>query len=288
MDDPSCGVPRNAAIELRFDRFLLPATAARQSIRVYSGDPAGQVLLLPSYDVVERVLTFRVGGGARLLPGLLYRVELLQPELDPGGFGLRAFDGAGLEEGPVPLEWSFFTAREAPEPRPEPQPSSSCADALEVFRASGCVNCHGESAGAMGLSLQSGEALRRTAIRRVAHQADVGVVAGEPQVNPTRLGVGMPVLDPGSPATSYLLYKLLRNPRNFGAGPAACESAYAVGLPAGECLAPDEEERQRLEDWFVKLDPMPPGPGGALAGGLADLRTLQGFVLGGARTADCP
>jgi hypothetical protein len=260
----------------------------RQSIRVYSGQRSSQILLLPRYDVVERVLSYRVGGNAWLEPGLLYQVELLMPEEEPDGLGLRAFDGAALAEGEVPLEWSFFTARAAPEPLPEAEPPASCQDALAVFQGSGCVGCHAEPAGAMGLSLGSGEALRRTAIGRVAHQADTGTVAGEPQVDPSRFGVGMPVLDPGSPATSYLLYKLLRNRRNFGEEDAACETAYSVPLPAGGCPAPTVEESRRLESWFVKLDPMPPPGSGGVAGGLSGLRTLQSFLLAGASTAPCP
>ena len=32
-----CGVPTNATLAFRFDRFLNPATANRQALRVYSG-----------------------------------------------------------------------------------------------------------------------------------------------------------------------------------------------------------------------------------------------------------
>jgi len=273
-------------IELRLDRYLLPASAVRQGIRLYSGDPANQVLLLPHYDAVERVLSFRIGGGGRLLPSVLYSVELLQPDEDPEGHGLRAFDGAGLEEGPVPLEWSFFTARAAPGEKTDTPRRAGCEAALQVLAASGCGVCHGAERSAMGLSLHSASALR-SAVRRVAHQTDTGATSGKPQVNPARFGVGMPLLDPGSPGTSYLLYKLFRNANNFRNLSGACESSHAAPVPEGDCLAPPPEEQSRLEEWFVKLDPMPPEPD-SLARGIEDLRTLQQFIVDGAQTTDCP
>ena len=44
-----CGVPRDATLQIRFDRYLLPETAVRQSIRVYTGDPDLGVFLQPEY-----------------------------------------------------------------------------------------------------------------------------------------------------------------------------------------------------------------------------------------------
>lgn len=62
---PDCGVPVDAPIELRFDRFLRPDTAVRQSIRVCPGPTSNDcVLLRPFYDVVERVVSLRLAPGS--------------------------------------------------------------------------------------------------------------------------------------------------------------------------------------------------------------------------------
>jgi hypothetical protein len=128
--------------------------------------------------------------------------------------------------------------------------------------------------------------MSRTAVLRVAHEADTSNLAGRPLVDPPRFGMGMPVIAPGDPPTSYLLYKLLINPANFFDASGTCTSRYSVS--GGEpCFLSSSAERHRLQDWFVRLDPMPP-EGDALAGGVADLRTLQEFVHLGAETSGCP
>jgi hypothetical protein len=137
----------------------------------------------------------------------------------------------------------------------------------------------------MGLRLDTAEGLRETAVRRVAQQTDTGPYPGRTLIDPPRFGVGMALIDPGSPATSYLLYKLLRNPDNYGGEGVPCATKYAVALPQGTC-APSPGELTLLGEWFVRLDPMPP-LGEALAGGIDDLRLLQRFVSAGADTRRC-
>ena len=57
---PDCAVPTNAAIELRFDRFLLPGSGLNAGLSVYSGNPpANGVPLIPEYDLIERVMVYR-------------------------------------------------------------------------------------------------------------------------------------------------------------------------------------------------------------------------------------
>jgi hypothetical protein len=273
-------------IEVRFDRYLLPKTAVRQSILVYSGDRGNSVLLEPTYDVLERVVTYRPGFGARLTPGIVYEVALTLPDEDPNGYGFRAFDGAPLVRGDVPLHFSFRTARSAP-PAPADAPLPGCADALAVLSATGCgsLGCHtSDGHGPMGLALDSASALRDTAIRRVAHETDSGPYTGRPLVDPPRFGLDMSIIDPGSSETSYLVYKLLVNPENFGG---RCETRHAVELPPGTCPLASDAERARLHDAFVALDPMPPG-GAGIAQRLDGLRTLLGFIDAGATTAGCP
>ena len=239
-------------------------------------------LLEPSYDVVERVVTFRLPAGDALEPGLLYQLEIGTPTPSEAS-GFRAFDGAPLEAADVALDLSFLTAREAPAPETAVA-LATCAEAMAVLDGGGCAGCHSSAADApLGLHLDTARALRETAVGRVARETDVGPVAGRPLVAPPRFGVGMPRIDPGNPGTSYLLYKLLRNPGSFR----DCTSLHRAAMPVRGCAGPSPAELDRLRDWSVPLDPMPPGSA-SLPGGLADLQLLQSFILGGADTSACP
>lgn len=289
-----CGVPLDAALELRFDRYLRPATAVRQSLRVAAG--AGEpVFLEPEYDVIERVVTFRLEPGVRWQPGILYTVELVVADEDPRGFGFRAFDGAALEDGPVPLRFSFRTALQS-DPAPSPrEPPPRCTQVLESLQRGGCVGCHAGGVacpdGACSpaeLDLSSAAGLRRTALFRTARQTEVGPTAGEPLIDPARFGVGMPLLS-DSAATSYLVYKLLISPDNFRTRAGTCVSAHRVPLPDGACLY-DADEAQRLRESFVLGEPMPPQPSAAAHArwSLEDSRQLQSWLRAGASLADCP
>ena len=284
---PECGVPRNTPIEIRFDRFLLPKSAVRQSIRLYTGARTSIVTLQPFYDTVERVVAYRVATGGALLGGVLYHVELVSPEDEDNtsGFGFRAFDGAPLSnEGSAPLKWSFLTARAAPVPV-QPDAAPNCFEVWSALGQSGCAkgDCHFGDSAPMSLRLDSRASLLETAIGHVAHEADTGPIAGRPLVDPPRFGTGMPVIDPGNPGTSYLLYKLLIGRENFGDD---CATKYAVPTPNGGCPIPDPAEQQRLRDWFVRLEPMPYGS--KLVGGFNTLDLLQRYILAGAETDTCP
>ena len=43
-DADGCGVPTDTAVTLRFDRFLLPESAVRQSVAIYTGVPSNPAL----------------------------------------------------------------------------------------------------------------------------------------------------------------------------------------------------------------------------------------------------
>ncbi len=283
-DAPECGVPTNTAITLRFDRYLRPASAARQSIRLYTGDPGnGAGLLRPEYDMVERVVVYRLTSA--LEPGTLYTVELVSPS-ESSSFGFEAFDGAVLEEGAAPLKFNFFTRRSSEPVEQVPlEDIPSCERVVELLREAGCARggCHGGAAPSMGLRLDSPESLVETAINRVAHETDLGAQVGVPLRNPARFGVQMPVLDPGEPANSYLMYKLIRGERSHWVNvdePGACDTRYPVALP-GTCVPPPASELARLREWFVRGVPMPP-PSEQVAPILRpQLRELQRFIAGG-------
>ncbi|HYO96361.1 MAG TPA: Ig-like domain-containing protein [Polyangiaceae bacterium] len=262
-DDLACGVPLDAEIRIQFNRPLLPASAVRQSIRIYTGTPAnGAPFLTPTYDVLTRQLRFRLNG--RLQSKALYRAELLVAG-SPAEPGLRAFDGALLREGPAPLSWSFMTSGQlapVPEPAPPALPEPTCDDIsalLSTNCASGC--CHGADEPPFGLRLDGKEGLLGTAINHVARETETGNAVGVTYVNPARFGVGMPIIAPGAPANSYLIYKLLLKPENFGPCVAeACGPFQALADDAG-CLPLDEAESTRLREWFVQGEPMPLGWG---------------------------
>lgn len=281
VDSPAdCGVPRDASLELRFDRYLDPSTAIRQAVQVYTGDPELSVFFQPEYDVVERVLVFKLLPGARLAPGARYTVEIVRAAA-PDDYGLRAFDGAPVGEGDAPLVFDFRTRRlDLPE-RVEPSEPATCADALAAFQTGGCaaVTCHGSPTPPMGLNLSSREGLLTTAINRVAHQAETGSKAGAPLEDPPRVGTQMPIIDPGRPANSYLLYKLVRKDRNFDATQLGCSTVHRVAQ-AGTCPKPSQGESARLREWFVRGEPMP-----LSAERQIDPRPLQSWIRSGAA---CP
>jgi hypothetical protein len=307
---PDCGVPTNATITLRFDRYLDPATVNRQAIRVFTGGPGSGVGLPPfdvRYDPVERVVEFQMPSGDAYVSHALYRLQLVVPD-EPGAAGIRAFDGAPLAEGDVPLRVSFFTAQGPGEVRT--RTALSCDEVLEHVlgdpAAGGCssAECHrgvGSSLGAApeGLWLDSRANLRQSAIGRVAHETEFGDSAGVTTQKSPRFGVQMPIIDPKNPGNSYLLYKLLRQPKNFEPCPEdasselcnglddPCVSDYPVlPLAEGECLEPSAEESARLREWFVRGDPMPLQRGLPRSVRVSGLRAISDFIAAGADCSD--
>lgn len=282
-----CGVPVDVQLEFRFDRYLRPNTATRQSVRLYAADTP--VFLEPEYDPVERVVIYRQSPGTELVPGIVYTVELPKPDVDETGFGFRAYDGAGLRDGNVPLTFRFRTSA-ARQGRPTPE-MPSCEQVLELFGSAraGCArsDCHGTAdTSGRALDLSTAEGLLRTAIGRTAHETETGTTSGEVAVNPDRFGVAMPVIARRSAGASYLLYKLLRQPENFRtADGQTCVSRHTVELPPGDCLF-SEPESERLADAFVVGAAMPP-PGEPHAVTLEDLERLRRWINQGASMDGC-
>jgi hypothetical protein len=135
----------------------------------------------------------------------------------------------------------------------------------------------------MGLDLGSRDGLVASALGSVAHETDYESHSGVTLDNPSRFGVGMPILDPGRPDNSYLLYKVLIHPTAYGPDPCG-PSRHLVALQ-DQCLTPSLEASERLRDWFVRGEPMPPN--GQLGLSLEDLRQLERWIAGGARIEDC-
>ncbi len=305
--DEACGVPINASLTLRFDRYLNPATVNRQAIRVFTGDP-GESPAIPFdvvYDPIERVVQYRMPSGYSFVPQALYQIELVVPE-SADDFGVRAFDGAPLGPGDAPLSTSFFTSAVSETPPVDVAPS--CDEIVEQVlkndQLGNCASseCHRSNANKLGaapeaLWLDGRANLRVTAINRVAHETELGDAAGVPLKNSPRFGVQMPLIAPGNPGNSYLLYKLLRKPENFepcqNSGAATvcatpadpCFSLYPqLPLAEDECLQPSVDESVRLREWFVRGEAMPFPRGAARSVSLQGLRAIAAFIAAG---ADC-
>jgi hypothetical protein len=308
-------VPVDTPLELRFDRFLLPSTAVRQSIVYYTGRARTPALLdprlpelTPSYDPLERVVRFTLPEGATLSPNTLYTVEFpvagvaAAPPRDVAvlDWGFRAFDGAPLDEQGI-LRISFRTGEHRTATAAPPVPT--CNEIVSLFRceglgcptgSQGCASCHfGRTRAPLGLRLTDRDALVDTAIGHVAHQTETGGTTGVPLELGERFGSGMPVIDPLRPENSYAFYKLLIGPSVYEPSPGEpddCEgaSAYSVAEPPSTggvgCLVPSPDELERLRSWFVLGEAMPP-PGEEPFFRRAEARKLAAFIRAG---ASCP
>ena len=124
----------------------------------------------------------------------------------------------------------------------------------------------------MGLSFETTEDLRRTAIDRVARQTETGDQVGVPLEDPSRFGVAMPIIDPAHSQNSYLVYKLLLAPENLAPCTSGC-GEFASLPRAADCSTPPVDERRRMSEWFIQGTPMPPPRESAL--GAAELPPLH-------------
>ena len=251
---PDCAVPLNAPIELRFDRFLLPGPGLALGLRLYTGDPkTSSVALSASYDVLERVV--RLQPAAALAPNALYTAEVV-PSEDPTK-GFWAFDRAPFEAGAVPFRFSFITGMAPEAVLPVPPSTDTCVTIAPAF-ASCSGTCHTQAAPPMGLDLSSQWGFYYTAIARAAHESETGDNALHVLSTPERFGVEMPIVAPHSPATSYLLYKLMAKADNFAlAADEPCNSGYHPPVSDGACQSPSAAEQSRLREWFLRGEAMP-------------------------------
>jgi Big-like domain-containing protein len=279
---PDCAVPTDVEIQLRFDRFLLPGVGLSSGLRLFTGDPkANSVSLSPEYNLIERVVVFHLA--APLQPNTLYTAEVVAGKDSSKGFW--AFDHAPLEEGAVPLSFSFTTGGGPAAPAtPAPVTTDNCTTITEGPRPAGMVTlpagamnvcgstCHTNPPDhaitdptawttgypPMALSLTDW-GLAHTAINRVAHETETGNSARDPGLQSSpRFGVQMNVVDPGFPENSYLMYKLLRKPENYAlAANEPCPVDFHPPVSDGACAPPDDAELARLREWFVLGDPMP-------------------------------
>ena len=270
----------------------------RQSLLVTPGrfdpqtgeTPAGSFFFLPVWDPYERTATFHLRPRDRWIPDTLHTAVVLPPA-DPSDItGIRAFDGAPLEQRVI---FSFTPSASLSDPDVDDAgPRVDWCDdvagvaALPAARKAfaPCAGCHGPSDPAAGLDLSSPEAIRRTALRVLAAEVVPLEHAGVTAETPTDFGQGMARIDPGNPGNSYLVYKLLINRENYPqpGDPEASDPYWERGM--GPLQAPSNDELGRLRDAFVWMEPMP------LGGGLSVslMRSLVTWIAQGAEVRDCP
>ncbi len=198
-------------IELSFDRFLDPLTVTRQSVALRDEFNQAPVNPTVSYDPVRRVVVLANPSTSKpwLVAGQPYKLVIPAPAA-PDDLSLRAIDGAGLAKTVV---IGFFAAP-ARGVAPEPQ-VSFCRDVFPILRA--CKLCHGAPAAGRpvaaiaGLVLETESGIAATARGRVANATNTGArsTAAPPG---TAFGIDMPIIDPGNPGNSFLLYKLVQRP----------------------------------------------------------------------------
>ena len=250
-DGGDCGFAPNAALRFKFDRWLIPTTATRQSVALGTEGTHLGVFLHPDYDVTARVLTLRPD--TPLAADTAYILNLTAAGDDPNGNGLRAYDGRGLEKSQALV---FRTTMRAAEPAPEsPIVAGNCSEIVAAFAQAGCtaLSCHGSHEPRMGLALDGTSGLKATAINHVAHETQSGTEITERVVSGGRFGTQMPIIDPGRPENSYLMYKLLISDalnREMDARASDGDAFASTGLTASQI----DDARA----WFIELSPMPP------------------------------
>lgn len=267
-------LPADGAIEVAVDRYLLPSSVTRQSFVLVTGDneniPEAQAPVV-TYDPIARTVTLRGQRRPWLDEGKLYKLVVTTPGESPTS-GLRAIDGATL----APRQkrrFEFFVGPPSGKPYVEPRPDL-CRDVLPIL-ANKCGGgfCHGDSpSAAQGLVLTTPKGLGTTAIGRVAHESDTTGRSGDPESEGRVFGVAMPLVQPGSPANSWLLYKVdaAPPPSRAEAPSFSCPSPPGVTTPAPALpyapqlpvpRAADEIERGILRDLLGSREMPYPAPG---------------------------
>ena len=191
-------IARDATFRIELDRRVTPSSAVDGVVEITSGD--NYVWLAQHIDVVHPAL-------------IVTPLDPMDPDVNYGlrVRALRDFDGHASRELPRVL---FHTSRalgtRAP---PAAVPFAEVAPALAGCATSGC---HAGSRAPLGLDLSSATAVRATAIGVPARE-ERSSVDGYLDTAVSAALLGLPRVDPGNPARSYLLYKMLGDPHIAGA-----------------------------------------------------------------------
>ena len=226
------------------------------------------------YDPIARTVTLLPPKQPWLTEGQPYTLILGIPEGDAEQGGVRAIDRATLWADQK-REIAFIVG---PKSGATIEPSVSfCRDVLPIFTAK-CSQptCHGNGeVAAASLVLDTSAGVGATALNRIAQGSNTGGRSSGAPSSGKLFGVDMPIVDPGNPGNSWLMYKidLARSPTlaqpvpNFACTNGLLEPevkfAFSPLVPQAQHAA-DEIERSILEDFILGREmPFPVAtPGG--------------------------
>ncbi len=321
-------LPTDSAIEIAFDRLLNPLTVTRQSVVLR--DAAGNAVSAPivTYDPVARVVTLQspAAGGSPcwLDSGQPYTVTLGVPQGPGDTSGLRSIDGAPLDPSGT-LQIGFMTSSPACSSSPPAAPHVDfCVDLFTPIFQQRCSapQCHGSptmvnpqtfpqfpdgmSRPAAGLVLDSAIGIQNTALRRAAQGSNTGPHAGYGSPPGPIFAVDMPIVDPGDPGNSWLLYKTLLAPPPAMSAPdfaLVCGGSVIQPAPSFEDITPgapmSNDERARLANFIPGREmpyPTAPGAGDPVPPdktldnptlSIDELERLRIWIAAGATVVDC-
>ncbi|MCA9588024.1 MAG: hypothetical protein KC657_22025 [Myxococcales bacterium] len=292
-------MPADGVVQIAFDRYLLPRSITRQAVTLVDGND--QVVapgLAPkvTYDPIARTVTLsspNPPGQPWLTEGQFYKVRL---EIAPGeddDRGLRAIDRAPLDPNQNRV-FGFLVGPPSGAPNAERGGDPTvdyCVDIAPIFftKCNGGT-CHGESTGTptarAGLLLATQRGVAETAIGRLAHGTST-TGSTRPSAPLSEFGVDMPLIDPGNPGNSFLLYKIeLAPPPSFDAGgrdPLACPLVVASSTDpdAGEAGVGDAGTSEAGAGTSTTIVPAPPpaGPYRPLSVNLTPADDLERAIL---------
>jgi hypothetical protein len=274
---PDQPLPADGVIQIAFDRYLLPSTANRQSLGLVDG---AHMPLPPElapvvvYDPVARTVTLYPPKQPWLTEGQPYTLVLGIPDGNADQGGIRAIDRATLFADQK-REFAFIVG---PKTGAVVEPNVSfCRDVLPIFTAKCNVpTCHGNGdVAAASLVLDTSAGVGATAINRIAQGSNTGGRSSGAPSGARLFGVDMPIIDPGNPGNSWLMYKI-----DLGRQPTLTDPAPNIGCTNGLLETPtkftfsplvpqaqrtaDEIERAILSDFILGREmPFPlASPGG--------------------------
>ncbi len=295
-------LPDDGTIQIAFDRLLDPASVTRQSFSL-SDDSGNYPEEVVTYDPILRVVTLSTNsGGAWLTQGATYKVVMGQAAASDttGLTGPKAIDGATLTASVV----ETFQAVASAGTESEYRAMDLCNDVLPVFQNDcSSTNCHGAPQDGQypreGLALTTPLGIASTAISRASQESNTGAQAGAgTAAGAAPFGVDMPIIDPGNPGNSWLIYKLLLAAGNptVSPDPVSCGGTSVSPLPApalnSDTANPNaptvllsDSERSILSELVIG-EQMPYPPNTAL--GLDELERISAWIAQGATVVQCP
>ncbi len=244
----SAGLPADGVVELTFNRLLLPSAVTRQTISLRT---AGNTLVDPPpiviYDPVllkVRIQNPNTAGGTWLTPGQPYKIVVGLPAPDSSEtFVLRAIDGAQFD--PNARNEIAFMATNPTFQKRKPD-IEFCRDVSTTFSKYCSSGCHqATSRPYEALLLDTADGIIHTALGHVSQEANTGARAGTPGAPGRVFGIDMPIIDPGNPGNSWLIYKMML----LTEGAHAPYQCYKFDPPnvllpdGGAWLPPDERGR---------------------------------------------